>query len=422
MARLTKQIVDAARPKERAYFTWCGDLHGFGLRTYPYPSGKKVYYADYRNAAGVRKRMKIGAHGKITTEEARKLALAVLGAATKGEDPAEERATRRNAITVKELCADYMAAADKGLILGKRKQPKKPYTVSQDHARINRHIVPLLGRKLVRELIPADVTKFIRDVTIGKTATVEKTKPRGKARVTGGAGTATRAANFLGAILSYAVNEGIVERNVAHGVKRKADEKRTRRLTFDEYRALGAAFAEAERNGEPWQVVAGARLLALTACRLGEIAHLKWSEIDEAGGCFRLADTKEGASVRPIGRRAFELLATLPRGGAYVLPAMRDAGPFGGLPHAFRRMARRAGLTDVTPHTLRHSFASVAGDLGYSEPVIGALLGHKAGSVTGRYVHIVDTVLVAAASRVAARIDAEMAEKGAVVAFERVGQ
>jgi len=422
MARLTKQIVDAARPKERAYFTWCGDLPGFGVRVHP--TGRKAYYADYRNAAGVRKRMKIGAHGKITTEEARKLALQILGDVTKGEDPASERATRRNALTVKELCSDYMAAADKGLILGKRSQPKKPYTVSQDHARINRHIVPLLGRKLVRDLTRADVARFIRDVTAGKTAIVERTKPRGVARVTGGAGTATRAANFLGAVLTFAVNEGIVEQNVAHGVKRKADEKRTRRLTVDDYRALGAALAQAERDGEAWQAVVGARLLALTACRLGEIVNLKWAEVDEKGGCFRLSDSKEGPSVRPIGRRVFEFLATLRRveGNSYVLPAARGSGHFGGLPHAFRRMARRADLTGVTPHVLRHSFASTAGDLGYTEPTIAAMLGHAAASVTSRYIHHLDSVLIAAASRVAAQIDAAMkGDAGGVMAFRRRG-
>ena len=371
--------------------------------------------------------MSIGAHGKITTEEARKLALRTLGDATKGEDPASERATRRSAITVKQLCDDYMSAVDKGLIFGKRGQPKKSSTISQDRARIERHIVPLLGRKLVRDLDRAAVARFIRDVTVGKTAIVEKTKPRGKARVTGGAGTAARAANFLGAILTFAVNEGIVEQNVAHGVKRKADEKRTRRLAPDEYRVLGQALDEAERSGEARQVAAGVRVLALSACRLGEVVNLKWSEVDEKGGCFRLADTKEGASVRPIGRRAFELLATLPRvdGNPYVLPATRGSGHFGGLPHAFRRMARRAGLPDVTAHTLRHSFASVAGDLGFSEPVIAAMLGHKSGTVTGRYVHIVDSVLIAAASRVAASIDAMMAgltedeTAGNVVALRR---
>jgi integrase len=405
---LTKQLVDAAEAKSAAYFIWCDSLRGFGARVHP--SRKKVYYVDYRNRDGVRKRMTIGAHGKITTEEARKLALAVLGDATKGHDPAEERAARRSAVTVRELCADYMAAAEKGLVLGKRAQPKKPYTIVQDRARIDRHIVPLLGRKVVRDLTRADVSRFIRDVTAGKTATVERTKPRGLARVTGGPGTATRAANFLGAILTFAVNEGILEQNVAHGVKRQADQKRTRRLAPEEYPDLGRALDEAERDGEAWQAIAGARLLALSACRLGEVVNLKWAEVDEKGGCFRLADTKEGASVRPVGRRVFELLAALPRvdGNPYVLPAVRGPGHYGGLPHAFKRMASRAGLTDVTPHVLRHSFASTAGDLDYSEPTISAMLGHAAGSVTGRYIHHLDAVLIAAASRVAARIDAAM--------------
>jgi len=418
VAKLTKQIVDAAEPKAKAYFIWDSSLLGFACRIHP--TGKRVYYVDYRNPHGGRRRMTIGPHGKLTTEEARKLALQTLGDAVKGEDRALERATRRRALTVRELCDQYMEAAEKGLIFGKGRRPKKPITIAQDRARIHRHIAPLLGRKLVKDLTKADVARFIRDVTIGKTATVERTKPRGKAVVTGGAGTATRAANFLGAILAYALNEGIVETNVCHGVARKADEKRTRRMVFDEYSAFGLALREAEQAGETWQAVAGARLLALTGLRLGEVVKLRWPEVDERGGCFRLEDTKEGRSTRPVGRRAFELLATLPRidGCPYVLPAVRGAGPFIGLKHAFRRLAKRAGLAGVTPHTLRHSFASVAGDLDYSEPTIAAMLGHAAGSVTGRYIHHLDSVLIAAASRVAARVDAAMrGESGEVVPF-----
>jgi len=83
-------------------------------------------------------------------------------------------------------------------------------------------------------------------------------------------------------------------------------------------------------------------------------------------------------------------------------------------------MAKRAGLSGVTAHTLRHSFASTAGDLGYSEPTIAAMLGHSAGSVTGRYIHHLDALLIAAASRVAAGIDAAMSgDTGEVVPFKR---
>lgn len=69
------------------------------------------------------------------------------------------------------------------------------------------------------------------------------------------------------------------------------------------------------------------------------------------------------------------------------------------------RIAKLAGLPDeVTPHTLRHSFASVAADLGYSEPTIAALVGHTGRSVTSRYVHSADAVLLAAADAVANRV------------------
>jgi len=42
----------------------------------------------------------------------------------------------------------------------------------------------------------------------------------------------------------------------------------------------------------------------------------------------------------------------------------------------------KAKLKDVTPHILRHTFASVAGDLGFSELTIAGLLGHSARRVT----------------------------------------
>ena len=72
-------------------------------------------------------------------------------------------------------------------------------------------------------------------------------------------------------------------------------------------------------------------------------------------------------------------------------------------------IARRAGLpAAVTPHTLRHSFASEAGDAGYSELTISVLLGHRKASVTSKYVHGADAVLLAAADAVAQQIDAKM--------------
>jgi integrase len=64
----------------------------------------------------------------------------------------------------------------------------------------------------------------------------------------------------------------------------------------------------------------------------------------------------------------------------------------------------------VTLHVLRHSFASVAADLGYSEPTIAALVGHKGYSTTSRYLHAADAVLLAAADAVARKTAELMGE------------
>jgi integrase len=62
------------------------------------------------------------------------------------------------------------------------------------------------------------------------------------------------------------------------------------------------------------------------------------------------------------------------------------------------RIAKLVDLpSDITPHVLRHSYGSLAADLGYNEPTIATLLGHKTHSITSRYVHSADAVLLAAA-------------------------
>jgi integrase len=86
------------------------------------------------------------------------------------------------------------------------------------------------------------------------------------------------------------------------------------------------------------------------------------------------------------------------------------------------RCGERSLPADVTPHVLRHSFASLAGDLGYSEPTIAALIGHKGHTVTSRYVHAADAVLLAAADAIANRTAELMGEAqvaGEVISFKR---
>ena len=95
-----------------------------------------------------------------------------------------------------------------------------------------------------------------------------------------------------------------------------------------------------------------------------------------------------------------------------VFPS-RSGGVIIGYRKMWLKLAKDGGLpADITPHVLRHSFASLAADLGYNEPTIASLLGHKTHSITSRYVHSADAVLLAAADAVARATMKLMGEDG----------
>jgi integrase len=224
--------------------------------------------------------------------------------------------------------------------------------------------------------------------------------------VRGGAGTATRTVGLLGGIFSYAVEAGIIEHNPAHGIRKPRDNVRNRRLTEAEYRTLGEMLRTAAKDEKYAITVDIIRQIALTGCRRSEIIGLKWSEVDTEASCLRLADSKEGASVRPVGLPVVEFLeARRTHGlGSYVFPGYGNDNAFGSFPNRWEQLFRKSSLSDVTPHVLRHSFASVANDLGFTEVTIAALVGHVKGSVTSKYIHTLDTALIMAADTISGYI------------------
>jgi Arm DNA-binding domain len=248
--KLTKRSIDDLKPLPSSdLYVWDDEVAGFGLRVKP--SGVRSFIVQYRNSSGDSRRKTLGKSGVLTADEARKLAKADLAEVAKGSDPAQKRLEDRQAITVRELCRIYLEAADKNLIIGKGGRPKKRSTLYVDRGRIERHILPLLGNRRVRDLKAPDIFRFMRDVTSGKTATDIKTGFRGRAIVEGGQGTASRTVGLLGGILSYAVSEGLVPDNAVRGVRRPADNRREIRLTSDQYRALGSALAAASVRQNP---------------------------------------------------------------------------------------------------------------------------------------------------------------------------
>jgi integrase len=176
-------------------------------------------------------------------------------------------------------------------------------------------------------------------------------------------------------------------------------------LNAEELRHLGKVLREVAAEGEHPTGLAVIRLLLLTGFRRMEALALERRWFSPKEHCIRFPDTKGGAQLRVIGHAAMECIeAQLRRHESpFVFPADWGKGHFVGVVRVVTRICEKAELDDVTPHVLRHTFASIAGDLGFSELTIAGLLGHSARGVTQGYVHL-DSALVAAADQVAAEI------------------
>jgi integrase len=445
LIKITKRQVDAIRPGERDRFLWDSQLKGFGLKVTT--AGRKVYVLQYRmGGRGLPvKRYTIGNHGDYTPDQARNIAEKLRGSIRNNVDPGAAKrkaiADQRAAITIKQLCERYL----------ENPPPKKSSTLATDRGRIIRHIVPLLGSKPVRDVSAGDVRRFMAAVAAGKTKGDIKTGKRGRAIVIGGKGTATRTVGLLGGIFSYAVTEGYRTDNPVRGIKRYPDQKAERFLSPAELKTLGDILFAAERawnvyeasehawraggkrgpkpkkpeNAENPTALAAIRLLLFTGCRKSEILTLKWEHIDFERQCLRLSDSKTGAKTVPLGAPALALLSGLTRidGNSYVLPSDISDRHFVGLPKIWERLRKRAKLTKVRLHDLRHSFASAGAATRDSLLIIGKLLGHRDAKTTARYAHLADDPLRAAANRISSTIADAMAPTGAaeIVAFKHAG-
>ena len=406
---LTKREVDAAETRGERYHIWDTKLAGFGLRVEK--SGTKTFVARYRADGGGRTAPRrfatIGRFGVLTVDEARKQARMLLGAAAKGDDPAFERQERRREVTMSALIDLYEAEGcfvQRGIRQG---EPMKARTRAYTLARLRHHVVPLLGRKRVSEINAGEIERFARDVAAGKTARDEKTAPRRRIIVRGGDGAARKVIRDLSAVFSFAVRRGITADNpVSRASVRKTDNRRERYLTLEEVKRLGAAFSEVEAAGANPKGVAIGRLWALTGCRRDEIAGLKWSEVDFERGLLILDDTKTGKSVRPLGAAALALLESISRvsGTDYVFPAEVGDGYYQSMKRLWGRVVKKAGLTGVTPHTLRHTIGSTAVSSGEALALTGAILGHANPRSTAIYAHVQHDPSRRAADRVSKKI------------------
>jgi integrase len=405
--KITLGNVKSLKPGEEI---WDSEVIGFTARR---REGETSFCIVYRNAQRQRRRYTIGKLGALSPDRARSEAGRLLGNVALGFDPQADKLALRTATTMDELFALYLEEARAGRVIGRHGTPKKAITQYQDANAIRAHLSPLLGDRKVRDVTRSDVEATMHAIASGKTARSFKGKARGVSRIAGGKGAATRTMGLLGSIFTFAVTRDMIESNPVSRIRKFAGVQRDRRLSDEEFAALATGLRASE--GRVWPpAIAALNFLALTGWRSGEVLGLRWRDIDLVRRVAFLSDTKTGRSLRPLSHAAIDILKSMTRNSDsdLVFSASRPGVVMSGFKRHAKRIIAAAGLpSDITPHVLRHSFASVANDLGLSDATIGMMIGHKGRSITtSRYVHGADAVLLAAADQVADKIISLMGE------------
>ena len=425
--RLTERVVQDLKTDRKEKTFWDSVVPGFGVRVKP--TGVKSYIVYFRigeGRGGKQKKVTLGACAKLKLDAARRVAKDIISKVALGIDlvpvaAVEKNEPDENTLTVSQLCAEWLEDEGKrsrmrGARFGELRDPKN---VALDKGRIARHIDPLVGKKPVIQLTAKNVRKMRDDIAAGKTAAIIKTKKHGLARVTGGDGTASRTVRILSTILSYAVREEIIDKNPAAGAASAPQKFRERFLSQTEINSLYAALREEEEEFGHKHGITIIRLLLLTGCRKSEIEGLKWAELDLQRGFFYFRKSKTDAKVIPMAPVARKILANYIRtsNSEYVFPASKTRlsnrkvdQAYVGTSGIWIRVRKRADLSGVRLHDLRHTFASVAAERGLNLPMIGALLGHSQPSTTARYAHLANASLQQASAMVSSALSEEMNE------------
>lgn len=204
-------------------------------------------------------------------------------------------------------------------------------------------------------------------------------------------GTVRRDLGVLRAAIRHAHKEGRLTED-RHVELPKMPEGRDRFLTRDEAAAL---LWEARRDPRARGHLPLFILLGLyTGARKGAILSLRWHQIDLAHGRIDFAAgsdrvTNKRRARQPIPRRLMTFLKlAYRRGGSDLGHVLHQSGhPIGDIKKGFAGAAGRAGLTAVTPHTLRHTCACWLAQRGVPLHDIAGWLGHTTARTTELYAH-----------------------------------
>lgn len=357
---------------------WDTAIPGFVLEVGA--SGRKTWALRYTDAADRQRQHKIGAHGDITFEQARKAAAKLRAEVTLGGNPRAEKEK-------KKAIPSYATLADQHLTHAKTYQRRPDST----EAVLRLHVVPRWGKLRLDEIKTQDIAVWLAEKAAGLApATVEKIRV------------------IFSRSFELARQWGLPggEINPVRNVpRRRFSNARERFLTAMEAERL---FAALKASGDP-QVSRIVALLLLTGARKTELLTAQWQHVNLDRKAWYIPTTKTGKPRHvPLSDAAIDIIKSLPRWDdcQWLVPNPETKKPY----HTFKRSwdtARtKAGLPDLRVHDLRHSAASFMINAGVDLFAVGRVLGHADHQSTMRYAHLANDTLMKAVEAGAAGLKA----------------
>lgn len=245
---------------------------------------------------------------------------------------------------------------------------------------VRNHLIPTLGRNLLKNLTPAHVRAMYR----------QKRK-----RTSDQKGLSPRTVQYihvtLHKALKDAVYDGLIPRNVTEGVKPpKLEQKEAEFLTKEQARKL----LDTSKDGR----LEALYILALhTGVREGELLRLEWS--DWRGEYLHVRGTKNKTSVRAVklsqttqdalrghrSRQREERLAAPPtwEDSGLIFPTQNGRKmDRHNLWRQFKRLLKHAEVPDVPFHSLRHTCATLLFHAGKDLMYVQNQFGHSSSKIT----------------------------------------
>ena len=375
MPKLTKKLIDASLPREKGYVVWDDEIKGFGCRVLT--SGYKTYVFHYTSPTTKKySYLKIGVHGNYTVELARDKAKKWCADIAHGIDPKEKKKAEAGKAHQSIFFEDFWQIFTEKYIEATHKKSTK----NRNFSMIKKHILPFFGKKSMSDINRQDILKFQDSLSHIK-------------------GSCRKCLTLLTTAFNQAeLWEHIPPNsNPCKGVSKHPDKKMERYLSVEELTRLEQTLSERTTMGiaSPY-TLAAFRLIIYTGCRLGEVLSLKWADVDFNDSCLRLKDSKTGKRTIPLNDSAIGVLHNVQKqeDNPYVFCGNKKGTHLVAAQQTWGRIRKKAGISDVRIHDLRHSFASFMIKNGVSLFEVSKLLGHSNIATTMRYAHLSDRELV----------------------------